>query len=112
MVDGKAVDKANYTKEKGSVIIKLKSTFLDTLAAGEHTLTAMFDDGDDVTVKFTVAAKAADVETKTTEAKTTETKKTDSPKTGDNSNIPLAFMLMLYSAMAAIYFTLRRREEK
>ena len=112
MVDGKAVDKANYTKEKGSVIIKLKSTFLDTLAAGEHTLTAMFDDGDDVTVKFTVAAKAADVETKTTEAKTTETKKTDSPKTGDNSNIPLAFMLMLYSAMAAIYLTLRRREEK
>ena len=112
MVDENVVDPTNYTKEKGSVIIKLKSTFLDTLAAGEHTLTAMFDDGDDVTVKFTVAAKAADVETKTTEAKTTETKKTDSPKTGDNSNIPLAFMLMLDSAMAAIYLTLRRREEK
>ena len=128
MVDGKAVDSENYTKEKGSVIIKLKSAFLDTLSAGEHTLTAMFDDGDDVTVKFTIAAKAeekkADVETKTTEAKTTEAKtadvetktteakKTESPKTGDNSNIPLAFMLMLDSAMVAIYLTLRRREEK
>lgn len=115
-VDEKTIDAANYDKEKGSVIIKLKSAFLDTLAAGEHTLTAVFDDGDDVTVKFTIAAKAdekkADVETKITEAKKAETNKTASPQTGDNSNIPLAFMLILDSGMGAVYLTIRRRMEK
>lgn len=115
-VDEKTIDAANYDKEKGSVIIKLKSAFLDTLAAGEHTLTAVFDDGDDVTVKFTIAAKAdekkADVETKITEAKKAETNKTASPQTGDNSNIPLAFMLILDSGMGAVYLTIRRRMKK
>lgn len=115
-VDEKTIDAANYDKEKGSVIIKLKSAFLDTLAAGEHTLTAVFDDGDDVTVKFTIAAKAdekkADVETKTTEAKKAETNKTASPQTGDNSNIPLAFMLIFDSGMGAVYLSLRRFMKK
>ncbi len=94
-VDGNTVNADDYEKLKGSVIIKLKSAFLDTLTAGEHTLTAVFDDGDEVTVKFSVAVKA-------------EVKKAASPQTGDNSNIPLILILMLNSGMGVVYLSLRR----
>ena len=43
--------------EKGSIIVKLKPSYLETLSVGEHTLTAMFKDGNNVTVKFYVRKK-------------------------------------------------------
>ena len=55
-VDAEAVPKkdtsgkANYTVKKGSAIVSLKPTFLATLAHGDHTLRASFDDGNDVEV--------------------------------------------------------------
>ena len=57
-VDGKKVDEANYTKESGSVVIKLKPTYLETLALGDHTLKAQFNDGS-ASARFTVAEKSA-----------------------------------------------------
>ncbi len=57
-VDGKKVDEANYTKESGSVVIKLKPTYLETLAIGDHTLKAQFNDGS-ASARFTVADKSA-----------------------------------------------------
>ncbi len=107
LVDNKETSKDNYDAGKGSVIINLKSSFLDTLSEGEHTLTALFDDGDSVTVKFTVAAKAATVEKK--EAKEN---KAASPITGDSTPLMAAFALMLTSALCAVYFTVKRREER
>ena len=53
-VDGKDLASADYTAESGSVIIKLNPSFLETLAVGEHTLTAFFDDGNSADAKFTV----------------------------------------------------------
>ena len=55
-VDSNAIDAANYTKEPGSVIIKLKPEYLETLALGKHTLEAWFDDGNgSATAEFTIA---------------------------------------------------------
>ena len=54
-VDGNDIDPSAYTKESGSVIIKLKPEYLETLSVGNHTLTAEFDDGNDPTVSFKVA---------------------------------------------------------
>ena len=55
-VDNNAVDEANYSKESGSVIIKLKPEYLETLALGKHTLEARFDDGNgSATAEFTIA---------------------------------------------------------
>lgn len=44
-VDGEKVSAGNYTKESGSVVIKLKPRYLQKLENGRHTLTAEFDDG-------------------------------------------------------------------
>ena len=57
-VDGTVVDPSNYTYSAGSVIVNLNPGYLQTLSAGDHTLTAMFDDGDDVTTGFTILAAA------------------------------------------------------
>ena len=63
-VDGRAVPErdasgnANWTARSGSVIVELQPSYLDTLAVGAHTLTALFDDGDPVDADFTVSAPA------------------------------------------------------
>ena len=118
-VDGKTVDAANYEKIKGSVIIKLKSSFLETLETGEHTLTAMFDDADEVTVPFEISAKAKQDDNKQTTVDTPTTKndtpKKDTPKaptTGDKINIGVIVMLMIDSSLAALYLTLKRKQIK
>ena len=55
-VDNTDVDEANYSKEPGSVIIKLKPEYLETLALGKHTLEARFDDGNgSAAAEFTIA---------------------------------------------------------
>lgn len=54
-VDGKLVDRNNYTSESGSTIIVLKQSYLDTLKAGEHTFKVEFSDGAEFETKFIVA---------------------------------------------------------
>ena len=53
-VDGKEVNKDNYTVEEGSTIIILKKEYLDTLNNGIHTLKVTFKDGKSVQTQFTI----------------------------------------------------------
>ena len=62
MVDDKTLDPENYTTEKGSIIVKLKPSYLETLSVGEHTLTALFNDGNNVEVKFYIRNKVQPVQ--------------------------------------------------
>lgn len=57
-VDGKAVDADCYTAESGSTVITLKAGYLETLAAGEHTLTVLYTNGEAVGT-FVIAEKPA-----------------------------------------------------
>jgi hypothetical protein len=90
MVDGAAVDAKSYEAKIGSVIITLKPEYLETLAAGEHTLTVMFDDGDDVTVKFTIEEPLT-------------------PATGDENDMELWFILMAAAFVTAAMTKKKRR---
>ena len=56
LVDGKTITAENYEKREGSIIIELKTSYLETLAEGEHTLTIRSASGD-ATTKFTVEAE-------------------------------------------------------
>ena len=56
-VDGDWVDPGNYTAERGSVIIKLNPSYLDTLEIGPHILTAVFDNGNNPSVNFFIQDK-------------------------------------------------------
>ena len=93
-VDGKSVDESNYTKESGSLVIKLKPTYLEKLALGEHTLKAQFNDGS-ASASFTVADKSAG------EGKDQESSG-GGARTGDDSNVLLWTTLMTASLLAVI----------
>lgn len=48
LVDNNVISPTYYTKSEGSTIIELKSSYLDTLSAGKHTLTIRSTTGDAV----------------------------------------------------------------
>ena len=69
-VDNTDVAKSDYSYKAGSVVITLNPSYLETLSVGDHTLTAMFSEGSEVTVKFTVKAKSSGGGSSTPEKKT------------------------------------------
>ncbi len=81
-VDGIWVDPSNYTTQRGSIIVTLKQAFLDTLSVGNHTITAMFDDSDPITMTFSVTKKAG-----------TAGSRSAVPNTGETSYTPYWVML-------------------
>jgi hypothetical protein len=85
-VDGKAIDASNYDAVSGGVTVKLKPAYLSTLSVGQHTLTAQFDDGESVTVKFTVQQSSSVKPNTNPSGSGTQS---HTPKTGDDSNVPL-----------------------
>ena len=93
-VDGAEIPAECYEASRGSVKLKLKDTYLETLSVGTHTLTAVFGDGTAETA-FTVLAAAASepLEEPVTEPDTQEP--IESPKTGAGSNLILWVVLAL-----------------
>ena len=55
-VDGAAVDAGKYTASADGSTVTLKPEYLDTLAAGSHTVTLVYGDGS-AKAKFTIKAK-------------------------------------------------------
>lgn len=124
-VDGEVVDGDNYTAQRGSVDLSLKTDYLETLVEGEHTLTALFDDGKTETT-FTVLAAPVDDPTddpaddggdsgdsddsgnsdgsgkhtkKNSGKKNSSKKNSTSPKTGDESRMWLWLVTLVVVAI-------------
>ena len=79
LVDGTEVSAGNYTATRGSTIIDLRPAYLDTLAAGGHTITAVWKDGTATDASFTVEGKGQGGQT---------SGKTDVDSPGDNKSDP------------------------
>lgn len=110
-IDEKEVSRDNYEISKGSTVITIKSSFLDTLADGKHEVIAKMDDKE-ADAHFTVLEKREvqesnedldpiidDEETEETEEpiennNSNETSKETVPQTGDN--------IMFYVSMLGI----------
>ena len=92
-VGGKNVDKANYEAKSGSTVITLKTSYLDTLAAGEYTLTVVYTNGS-TDGTFKIAAKAT------------------TPPTGDSSNIMLFGSMLTISLAGLIVLLWAARKRK
>ena len=100
-VDGTVVDPSNYTYSAGSVIVNLNPGYLQTLSAGDHTLTAMFDDGDDVTTGFTILAAAQ--ENTPTPTPTPVPTNTAVTSTGESFPVTVVFGIVMIVASAALF---------
>ena len=57
LLDGKTLAAEAYTVQKGSTIVTLKADYLEKLAAGEHTLTFVYANGE-TKANFTIVAPA------------------------------------------------------
>ena len=93
-VDGKRVPETDYTKEQGSVIIRLRPAYLETLSVGKHTLKANFTDGGSAETTFTIAPASV--------------KAASLPQTGDNSRL-LLWIVLVISSMVGVFVFARKR---
>lgn len=109
-VDGKDVDPSNYRAVAGSVVVTLNKAFIETLATGKHTLTAKFDDGNNVTVDFTVTRKTPANQSSTTPTNSKSNNK-NPIKTGDSTDIAL-YLLIFGMSVVGVIAAARRRQNK
>ena len=91
-VDGKAIPAGGSTAESGSLVLTLKSSYLDTLSVGDHKVKISFADG---TVETPLKIKAAAPTPSPTPAPTPSPTPHLFPKTGDNDNPVLWIGLIL-----------------
>ena len=100
-IDGKKVDKSQYKYEEGCVELYISADYMETLALGEHTIKALFEDGE-AEAKFLVAKE----ETPAPPAPT--------PNTGDTTDIALWGALMTVSnlGIAGITMLLKKKEDE
>ncbi len=97
-IDGNALNEGDYTAEAGSTILTLPSDTLNSLSAGEHTITAVFDDGSAET-KLTIKEAAPPEEPEKEDDSTV--------KTGDESNDKWWISLAASSAVILVILLLR-----
>ena len=111
-VDGKIVDRNNYTAKSGSTIVTLSKDYLATLSVGNHSLTVVFNDGE-CSTNFTVKA-AGDNTNPGDNTKPGETvtpgNNADGPQTGDHSSIVLAVAVLLVSGGALTVLAIAKKK--
>ena len=114
-MDGAEVDASSYSAEAGSVVVTLSASYLGTLSAGNHTITAAFDDGDDASAGFTI--EAADSSSDPSASNDSPTSSSALPTTGDpiSSIVPVLVSMMVGGALLlvlGVFASPRRRKEK
>lgn len=117
LVDDKEVAAENYELTKGSTIVTLKASFLNTLGVGEHKLSVVSSTGTAETT-FTVAeaAKPAPGQTTTTTTTTTTTSKPKKkagketlPQSGDSAYVMAGAVFAAGVAALLLALVVRRR---
>ena len=111
-VDGKLLSAKAYTAKAGSTVVTLSADYLETLAVGEHTLTAQFDDGNgEASATFAVAEKDAPAPTPEPAKKDEAKPASKLPQTGDPFALVSLVSLTLALVGLAVTLTARRIRE-
>lgn len=119
-VDGNTLTKdKDYTIKAGSTIVELKSDYLKTLSAGNHTLEVIYEDGECET-EFDVKADPASTDNDETENGKDEDGTGNLGnnvlsdiiyKTGDSSSLVALASTVLTSGLASIWFAKKRKKK-
>lgn len=134
-VDGVQIGAENYEAKSGSTIVTLKSSYLDTLTAGTHSLEILWTDGSASAV-FTIQqseSQKPDNDVKVSNAnqnptnqnpanqnpqsvpqnntEQTDSMKNESPKTGEDDNLLVlaAWLFLLGSGFAGVTYYRKRK---
>lgn len=107
-VDGADVPDSAYATASGSLILSMTTTYLETLSAGDHELTVVFEDGE-ATATFAVKA-AENGGASSDSSKSNNSSKSSTGKTGDTTPVMLiAAFAMLSVIMLLVSFTRTRK---
>ena len=101
-VDGKDLDPSHYTVKEGSTIVTLKTSYLETLSVGKHTLSIVSKTGT-ATTEFTIQAPPA------------TGGNTQTPPTGDRNHIALWTGLLATCGIlltAGLWYNRKRKSNK
>lgn len=121
-VDGAAVDASDYEATRGSTTVTLKNAYLETLEAGNHTLTVLYRDGK-ASGTFVVKRNAPkDPDNNQDQAEPTKkpgvrkdgkpTGKSGGPKTGDGAGTGTWTVLLAAAGTAAVILDRKRKKNK
>lgn len=91
-IDGKRISDSSYTAKSGSTVVTLKTTYLNTLKKGEHTITIHFDDGK-AEAKFQILDATDD----------------SNPNTGDNIHLWAAALFVSLTGLAGASYVFGRK---
>ncbi|WP_028264332.1 C69 family dipeptidase [Atopobium fossor] len=105
-VDDTVVDPSNYTAKSGSTDVTLKGSYTKTLAAGEHTLDIISNDGK-ARSKFTVVKASSQT---TNAAKPSKKNAGHLPKTSDNTNVAVASAMGIAGIALSLVAVDRKRK--
>ena len=109
-IDGKAVDKENYTAQPGSVVLTLKESYIRSLGTGKHTIKAKFKCANAATTYFTVTGSKKTPKPGTPGVVKKTPVRAKVVKTGDSSStVAFAIMFVLAGAALAGVATYRRK---
>ena len=109
-IDGKDVDASNYAVKEGSTVVTLKTSYLETLPVGKHTLAIVSDTGTAETEFTVVAAEKQVVDDESANDKAaSDSDKESLAKTSDGSILPITVLSILaVTSIATGVFALRR----
>ena len=106
--DGTLLTEGNqYTSAKGSAIITINKSYLDTLGAGTHKLTVTFTDGGSITIEYEVKAPAQTV----AQAPATTTAAVQATGEAVSMTYIIGICLILIATGIAITVARKRKEE-
>ena len=100
MVDGILISSENYDLENGSTVLTLKSSYLDTLSVGNHTLEFVYSDGS-VETLFAVSNAKDKV--------LASNQNTINPQTGDNVMCYISMLGLSVIVIAGIGFYVKKK---
>lgn len=129
-VDGVQIGAENYEAKSGSTIVTLKSSYLDTLTAGTHSLEILWTDGSASTAFAVQQSESQKPDDDVKELNTnqnpanqnpqsvpqnnteqTDSMKNESPKTGEDDNLLVlaAWLFLLGSGFAGVTYYRKRK---
>ena len=107
-VDGVQIGADNYEAKSGSTIVTLKSSYLDTLAAGTHSIEILWKDGSASTA-FTI--QQSEGQKPNNDVKDLDSVKNESPKTGDDDNLLVLAAWLFLSGFVFVGVTYYRKRK-
>ena len=112
--NGNIIDSSNYILESGSTILTLKSSFLEEMSVGNHTITFRYNDGERVSASLNIVENNTITPNENDEESdlppnNIDENNTNNPKTGDNILVYISIFDLSIIGLAGTGLYIKRK---